>query len=161
MVGAKRSAHRGDGNLRLAVAPDERNDFLPKVGIEDGLNVAAMEGMGALVVKAQAIDGIDAIKLDATGVDEVCERANQSLAFEFPFIAGAGRKAKNRRTPMAINDNAEFDAESMRIPAMIVALHERAFRAIPDGIAAGESMPAEIAEGNGSRFCESADCAYK
>src|SRR5882672_286754 len=87
-----------------------------------------MKGMRGLVVKALPIDGIDAIKFDAAGIDEIGERADQSLAFEFPFIAGAGGKTNNGRAPMAVNDDAEFPSDAVRIPAVIVALHESAFR---------------------------------
>ena len=128
VICTERCAHRGDGNLRLAIAPDERNHLFAQIGIENGLNVAAMEGMRALVVKAVAVDGIDGIELDAARVNKIGERADHSLAFEFPFVAGTGGKTENRRTPMAVHDDAEFDSKAMRIPTVIVTLHERAFR---------------------------------
>src|SRR5882757_10371054 len=84
-----------------------------------------MKGMRRLVVKALPVDGIDAIKFDASGVDEIGERADQSLAFKFPFIAGAGGKTDDGRAPMAVHDDAKFPSEAVRIPAVIIALHER------------------------------------
>src|SRR5262249_25668570 len=128
MIPTERRAHRGDGHLRLAIAPDKRHDFFAKVRIEHGLHVAAMKGMRSLVVEAEPVDRVDGIKFDAPCVNEIAERADHSLAFEFPLVAGAGRETKNRRTPMAVNDDAELNAESVRIPTVIVTLHERAFR---------------------------------
>ena len=154
MIRAKRGAHRRDRDLRLAIAPDERDDFFAQIGIELRLDVAAMKGMRGLVVKALPVDGIDAIKFDAAGIDEIRERADQSLAFEFPFIAGAGRKTNDGRAPMAVHDDAEFPSEAVRIPAVIVALHEGAFRIPNSRSGVRESMPAEAGPGQReSRSC--------
>lgn len=127
------SAHRGDGHLRLAIAPNKRNNLFAQVGIEHSLDVTAVKRVRAFVVKTEAIDGIDGVELDAAGVNEIGERADHSLPFEFPFVSGAGRKTENGRTIVAVNDDAEFDAEAMRIPMVIVAVHKRAFQ-LPTGM---------------------------
>src|SRR6266481_5273793 len=81
VVCAKRSAHCGDGNaLRLAVVPDERDDLFTQVRIENGLDVAAVKWVRALVVKA--------------------------LALELPLVARAGRKTKERRAPVSEDNYA-------------------------------------------------------
>src|SRR6516165_5792748 len=83
-----------------------------------------MEGMGALVVEAEPVDGIDAIEFDAAGVDEIGECADHALPLEFPFISGACGEAQKRRSPMPVNNDAEFDAQTRRMPAMVFASHE-------------------------------------
>src|SRR5436309_3686444 len=51
MVRPKGSAHGRDGDAgRLAVVPDEGNDFLTQIGVENGLDVAAMERMRTLII---------------------------------------------------------------------------------------------------------------
>jgi hypothetical protein len=104
---------------------NEGNDLLPEVGIENGLDIAAVKRMSALVVKAEAIDGVDRIKLDAASIDEIGESADQALAFEFPFVASTGGKTEERRAPMAIGDDAEIEAEARRVPAMVFTFHQR------------------------------------
>src|SRR5271165_1853889 len=125
VIRAEGSAHGGDGNLRLAVIPDERNDLFAEIGIENGLDVAAMKRMSTLVVKAEAIDGIDGIELDAASIDEIGEGTDHALAFEFPFVAGTGGKTDERRTPMTVSDDSEIEAEARRVPAMVFTFHQK------------------------------------
>src|SRR6267142_1970375 len=107
VVRAKRSAHRGDGNaLCLAVVPNERNDFFTQVRIENGLDVAAVKWVCALVVEAEPIDRVHCEKFDSSGLDEISERADHALALEFPLVARAGRKTKERRAPMSEDNYA-------------------------------------------------------
>src|SRR5207249_11246026 len=109
MIRAKRCAHRGDDDaLRLAIVPDEGHDLFAQIRVEHGLHVAAVERMPAFVVKAEPIDGIHRIEFDYAAVDEVAERAHHALAFEFPFIAGAGRKTKQGRAPVAVDHDAKL-----------------------------------------------------
>src|SRR5215469_6302578 len=125
VISAKGRTHGGNGDARLATVPDERNHFLAEVGIENGLNVTAMEGMSGFVVEAEPVDGIDAEKFHAAGVDEIGEGAHHALAFKFPFISGAGRKAHEWRPPVPVDDDAQFDAEARGMPAMVFASHAR------------------------------------
>jgi hypothetical protein len=69
-----------------------------------------MEGMSALVVEAESVKGIDAIEFDAAGVDEIGERAHHALAFKLPFVSGTRGEAYQRRSPMTVNGDAQFDA---------------------------------------------------
>lgn len=125
VIGAEGGAHGGDGDaLALAVVPDEGNDFLAKVGIEDGLNIAAMERMCALVIKAEAVNGIDAKDFEFAAIDEVGERANHALAFEFVLVTGAGGKTDERLAPMAVDDDAKVKPQAGRVPAVNFAFHE-------------------------------------
>ena len=72
MVGTEGSAHGGDGDvLILAIVANEGHEFIAQVGVEYGLDIAAMKWMSGFVVKAVAIDGIDGEKLDAAPVYEV------------------------------------------------------------------------------------------
>jgi hypothetical protein len=128
VIGAEGSTHGGDGDGGLAIVPDERDHFLGEIAVEHGLDIAAMEGMGALVVEAEAIDGVDGVELDAASVDEFGESADHALAFELPFVAGAGGETEEGRAVVAIDDDAEFQAEARGVPAMIFAFHgDKAF----------------------------------
>ena len=114
VICAEGSAHGGDGEARrLTIVPDKGNDFLAQVGIEDRLHVAAMKGMRGLVVKAQAVDRIHAVKFKFAAVDEVSERADQGLSFELELVARARGKADQWRTIVAIDDHAEFETQAM------------------------------------------------
>src|SRR6267142_822413 len=95
MVRAEGSAHRGDGDAgRLAVVPDEGNDFFTQVGVKNRLDVTAMKRMRALVVKAESIDGVNGEEFHSSGFNEVRQRADHALAFEFRLVAGAGGKTQ-------------------------------------------------------------------
>jgi hypothetical protein len=141
VIGAKGCAHGGDGDAgALAIVPDEGNDFLAKVGIEDGLHVAAVKGMGAFVIEAEAVDGIDAEEFYFAALDKISEGADHALAFELGFVASAGGKAENGLAPVAVDDHVQIEAEPGRIPAMNFAFH----RVCSSRAARGrESMPAE------------------
>src|SRR5713226_3645476 len=123
VIRAERHAHGGDADLRLAIAPNERHDFFAQIRVEYGLHVAAMKGMRGLVVEREAVDGIDAEEFHFAGVDEIAERADHALAFEFPLVAGTRREAEQRRSPVAVDHDAQFDAQAWRMPAMNFALH--------------------------------------
>ena len=96
----------------MAIVPDEGNDLFAKVGIEDGLDVTAVEWVRAFVVKAEAVDGIDAEDFDFATFDEIGEGADHALAFEFGFVAGAGGKAENGLAPVAVDDHAEVEPQA-------------------------------------------------
>src|SRR5258708_13354308 len=117
VICAEGHAHRGDTDLRLAIAPDKGHDFFAQVRIEDGLHIAAMKGMRGLVVEGKAVDGIDAEEFYFAGVDEIGERADHALAFELPLIAGGGGEAEQRRSPLAVTHSAPFTAQPCGIPA--------------------------------------------
>ena len=125
VIGAKRSAHGGNDDLRLAMIPNERNDLFAKVGIESRLDVAAVEGMSGFVVEAETVDGIDGIKLDTAGIDEIGEGADHALALEFEFIASTGRETEERRAPMPVGHDTKIQAEAGRVPAMVFTFHSR------------------------------------
>src|SRR5882672_4928559 len=111
MVRAEGSAHRGDDDAgRLAVVPDEGNDFFTQIRVKNGLDVAAMKRMRAFIVETEAIDGVDGEEFHSSGVDEIRERADHALPFELHLVAGAGGKTQQRRTVMAIDDHTELDA---------------------------------------------------
>lgn len=124
VIGTEGSAHGGDGDARLTIIPDEGDDFLGEIGIEDGLDVAAMKRVSGFVVEAEAVDGVDGVELDAAGVDEFGESANHALAFEFPLVSRAGGETENGRAVVAVNDDAEIEAEARGVPAMIFAFHD-------------------------------------
>ena len=50
---------------------DEGNDFEADVGVELSLDIAAVERMGAFVVEAFGVDGVDGEDFDAASFDEV------------------------------------------------------------------------------------------
>src|SRR5258708_31307267 len=124
LICAEGSAHGGDGDgLGLAIGVDERHDLCGQVGIEHGLDVAAVKWVRGFVVEPVSVDRIDAIELDLAAVDKIGERADHALAFELPFIASAGGKSDERRSPMAKNDYAHLDAGPRRMPAVRFTFH--------------------------------------
>src|SRR6266850_2401099 len=124
MVRAEGSAHRGDDDAgRLAVVPDEGNDFFAQIGVENGLDIAAMKGMRALIVKAETIDGVNGEEFYSSGVNEIREGPDHALAFELHLVSGTGGKTQQRRAVMAIDNHAELDAEPRRVPAVVFAFH--------------------------------------
>jgi hypothetical protein len=125
VIGAEGSAHRGNADLRLAMTPDEGNNFFTQVGIENGLYVAAVKRVSALVVEAETVDGIDGIEFDAAGIDKIAKSADHSLALEFEFIASTGGKTEERRAPMSIGNDAKIQAEARRVPAVVFTFHSR------------------------------------
>lgn len=139
VIRAEGCAHGGNGDAgALAIVPDEGNDLFTKVGIEDGLDIAAVERMRAFVVEAEAVDGIDAENFDFAAFDEIGESADHALALKFVFVAGAGGKTENGLSPVAVNDDAQVEPEPGRMPTMIFAFHD----VVLARRAGRESMPA-------------------
>ena len=125
VIGAEGCAHGGNGDAgALAIVPDEGNDLFAKVGIEDGLDIAAVKGMRAFVIEAEAVDGIDAEDFDFAALDKIGESADHALAFEFGFVAGAGGKTENGLSPMAMDDDAKVKPQAGRMPAVVFAFHK-------------------------------------
>src|SRR5690242_8918535 len=97
-----------------------------------------MQWMCAFIVKAEAVDGINAEKLYLPAIDKIGQRANHALAFQFRFIAGACRKSENRLSPVAVDENSQLKTQPRRMPTMIFTFHF-----LPPARPAGrESMPA-------------------
>ena len=139
VVRAERRAHRGNRDPRaLAIVPDERNNFLSKVGVKDGLHVTAVKRMRAFVVKTEPVDGINAEEFYFPAVDEIGQRTDHALTLEFRLVTRAGRKPKNRLSPMAVDNDAHVEAKPRRMPAVIFAFHNVPFVRR----ARRESMPA-------------------
>src|SRR5580704_9627723 len=145
MVGAEGSAHGGDGDARLATLPNERHHFFGEIGIEDRLDIAAMKWMRALVVKAQTVDGVDAVDLDTAAIDEIRERTNHSLPFHFPLVASTGGKRENRGAPVAVDSNAKIETKAGRMPAVIFTFHLESLLSAGEKYASHSAMLQETA----------------
>src|SRR5438874_2319806 len=90
VIRAERRADRPDADLgRLRVGADERHDFLSDVGVVLMLHPAAMTRMRAAVAERVAVVDVDAVQLDASGLDDVAERGDHTLPIELPFVAAA------------------------------------------------------------------------
>src|SRR5262249_21895357 len=142
MIPAEGGAHGGNGDLRLAIVPNKGDDLFAEVGIEDRLHPTAMLRMRFFVVEAEAIDGVYGEDFDLAGLDEIAERRDESLAFEFPLIACTGGEADQRGSPVAVHDDTKLDAQPWRMPAMIFVLHLRPREGPRRKCGEGESMPA-------------------
>jgi hypothetical protein len=105
--------------------PNEGNDLFAEVGIENGLDVAAVKGMSTFVVEAETVDGVDGVKLDAAGVNEIGECADHALALKFEFITRTGGKAEEWGAPMPISNDAKVQAEAGRVPVVVFTFHAR------------------------------------
>src|SRR6476646_3395982 len=149
VIRAERSTHSGDADSRrLTVVPDKRYYLFAQVGIKHGLHIAAMKRVRTLIVKAEAIDGVDRIKLELPVVNKIGERANQGLAFELALVAGAGGETDQRRAPMAVDHDAKIQPEAVRIPAMDFTFHQCDLVATSRTNGGCESMPAGKVSGN-------------
>jgi hypothetical protein len=94
--------------------------------------------MRAFVVKAEPVDRIDAENFYFSAINEIGQRADQALAFEFKLIARARRKSEYWLSPVAVHKHAHVEAEPVRIPAVIFTFHSWLL-----ALRAGtESMPA-------------------
>ncbi len=124
VIGPKGCPHGGNRDIaRLAIVLNEGNHFISNVRIELRLHPAAMKWMRALVVKSRGVHRVDAEKLHAPGVNQRRQTSDQSLALKFPLIAGAGGESKQRRSPVAVNNNPHIQSQPIRIPAMIFPFH--------------------------------------
>src|SRR5712664_592005 len=124
VVRAKRSTHRGDRNaLCLTIVPNKWDDLFAQVRIKNDLDVTTMKRVRALVVKAVAVDGIQGEEFNSSGINEIRERGDHALALELPLVAGAGREAKERRTPVTEHGDAQLHTEPVRVPAVIFMFH--------------------------------------
>src|SRR5579863_2006189 len=124
MIGAERGTHGRDSNVPgLAIVADKRNHFLSNIRVELRFDVAAMKGVRAFVVKARPVHGVDAEEFHAARINQWRESADQSLPFELPLVARAGRKSKQRWSPVPVNHDSHFETESLRIPPVIFPFH--------------------------------------
>src|SRR5262249_28302376 len=58
-------------------------------------------------------------------VDVVGQRSNHALALVLAFVAAARRKHQQRRTPVAVDDDAHFTAKTIGVPAMCFSMHRK------------------------------------
>ena len=123
VIGTEGRSHGGDGDAGLARAPNEGDDFFAEVGVKDRLHVAAVKRVCGFVVETQTVDGIHGVELDPAGINERSKGSDHALAPEFPFVTSAGGKAEQWRSPVAVHDDAEVEAETRGMPAMIFAFH--------------------------------------
>jgi len=77
----------------------------------------------SLVVKALPVDRIHGEEFDSSGIDEIGERADHALAFEFHLVARTGRETQQRRAPVTVDDHAQFQTKPVRVPAVIFTFH--------------------------------------
>ena len=56
-------------------------------------------------------------------LDEFAERGDQIVALELPFVAVAGGKRQQRRTPVPEDRDAQLVAEPGRVPVMMFDVH--------------------------------------
>src|SRR5262249_13319057 len=124
VIGTERCAQRGDPDARrLALGVDERENFVRHIGIVLCLHPASMEGMRALVIERIALHAVDAEDSDAALLDVVAESANHALTFHLPFVAAARRESEDGSAVIAVNGDAHFPIETVRVPTLMVTMH--------------------------------------
>src|SRR5690349_7011594 len=107
VIGAEGHPHGGNGDLGLAIVPDEGDDFFADVAVEHGLDVAAMERVRGFVVEGVAVDGVYGEEFYFAGIDKIGEGADHALALKLKFITGTGGESEKRRSPVAVDDDAQ------------------------------------------------------
>src|ERR1700740_3572666 len=99
--------------------------------------------MSALVIKAEPVNRVYCVKLDAPRINEFRQRAHHALPFQLPFVTRTGGKPQHRRPPMAINYTADFESQPRGMPALIFAFHCEMLSVLRE-----TSMPAHSELGN-------------
>src|SRR5438128_8065506 len=105
--------------------PHEGNDLVTDVLVVHPLYPAPMERMRAAIGERIAMVRVDAERLDAPAVDELRDRADQALAFVFPFVAAARREHDHRRPPVSEHDDAHVAADPAGVPSLDFVAHAR------------------------------------
>ena len=124
VISAEGCAQCGDSDARrLALGVDERENFVRHIGIVLRLHPAAMKRVRAFVIERIALHAVDAEDSDASLVDVGAKGANHALAFHLRFIAAARRESEDRRAVVAVNRNAHFPIETVRVPMLMVTMH--------------------------------------
>ena len=121
---AERCAHRGHRDQALAVMVDERDHFLPDVGVVAAQHPAAMEGMRLLVEQPFAGHRSHREDLEPAAVDERRQRPDHALPLVFPLVAQAGREDQHRRSEVAEDRHSHFPSQTGRVPTMMFAMHQ-------------------------------------
>src|SRR5207253_11157315 len=139
MISTERCAERGDRDARrLALGIDEGEDFVCHIGVVLRLHPAAMEGVRSLVGERIALHAVDAENADSPLVEVRAESANHALTFHLPLVPTARREGEDGRAVIAVNGDAHVPIETVRVPTLMVALHDwREYRV--DGQAQGAS----------------------
>jgi len=99
--------------------------------------------MHALVIKAESVDRVHCVKLDSPGINEFRQRSHHALPFQLPFVSCTGGESHQRRPPVAINHDAEFESQPRGMPAVIFAFHCEMLSVLRE-----TSMPAHSELGN-------------
>src|SRR5918912_766395 len=103
--------------------PHEWNHLMADVLVVHALHPAPVERMRAAVRERISVGRIDAEHLHAPGVDELADRANQTLTVVFPFVAAAGREGDHRRAPMPEYHHAHVAPYAIGMPAVSLSTH--------------------------------------
>ena len=123
MERAERGAHHGDRRQALAVMVDERDDFLPDVGVVAAQHPAAVEGVRLLVEQPFGGHRADAEHLHPALLDERRQGADHALAFVLPLVAQAGREEQDRGAEMAEDGHPHLPPQVRRAPQAVFAVH--------------------------------------
>jgi hypothetical protein len=79
--------------------------------------------MCVFVEEGFVIVGADAEHLYSSGINEIANRTDQAVAVKLPFVAMAGRKGEQRRSPMAENRHTHVMPETGGMPVLMEDLH--------------------------------------
>ena len=84
-----------------------------------------MERVRAFVLKRIALDTVDGEDSDSPLIQVWAEGADHSLTFLLPFVTAARREGEEGHSVMAIDGDAHFAIETVRVPMLIVTMHIR------------------------------------
>ena len=135
MVGAEGCPGGRDGDAWCpAVVVDEGHHLEGDVRVVHRLHVAAVAGVGALVVPALVVDGVDAEDLHPAGVDVMGERADHALARVLVLVATARREHEQRPAVVPVDPDPHLLPEPGRMPRVALLVHATSgTRIVPPG----------------------------
>src|SRR2546425_10227369 len=154
MVGTEGRPGGRDGDaLGPAVVVDEGHHFEGDVRVVRRLHVAAVAGVGPLVVPALVVDGVDAEDLHPAGVDVMGERADHALALIFIFVAAAGGEHEQGQAIVPVDSDPHLLPEPGRMPRVALLVHATSGRRIvPPGRPRRQAGGAYAGGRSGSRI---------
>ena len=118
VIGAEgRPGGRDEDARRAAVLLDEGRHLEGDVGVVHRLHVAAVTGVGLLVVPALVVDGVDAEDLHPSGVDVAREGGDHPLPLVFVLVAPAGREREHRQAVVAVDADGHLPVQPRGAPA--------------------------------------------
>jgi hypothetical protein len=97
-----------------AVVADEREHLIMDPRLVVMVSARALLERNVLVGPRLVIEGVDAVELDSTRLEQRADGADHSSALELPGVAALSGKDEDRATPVTVRRHAVHDADHKR-----------------------------------------------